>query len=620
MSKQRKLDDAETLRRRAEALLEVPSPVRSAPESEAGSQRLIHELQVHQVELELQNVELRQARDEIERALMRYTELYDLAPVAYLSLDRDLLIREINLAAADLLRSPRSRLVGMSFLQFVAATDRPRLTEFASTTLVNSGRATCQLSLTAGDGPAAQRQVRIDALATESGELLRAAVLDVTEQARMQQTVWRQANYDALTQLPNRSLFFDRLRHELEMTQRAGQMLALLFIDLDEFKEVNDTYGHDAGDQVLAEAARRMSHCVRATDTLARRGGDEFYLALSPIIDTDRVGEVARDIVEALASPFTIGDATINVSASIGVTVYPGDADDTGGLLRNADQAMYQAKAAGRNRFCYFTHTLQVAAQGRLDLLRDLRVALTGGQFEVYFQPIVELATGEIVKAEALLRWHHPQRGLVGAAEFIAATDDAGLSGPLGDWVFAEAMHWAGRWRNEAERAIQVCVNVSPAQFARSGSAARWARMLDDLALDGSCIAIDVNEDLLQDGSRVVASELRRMRELGITVAIDGFGGGRSALSSLTRFAIDVVKLSRRLVGSLPADPRAVAMVEAIITLAHKLGIRVVGEGIESTAQRDMLRAAGCQFGQGFLFAPALTPEGFWARGVQLPR
>lgn len=616
MSESEESVDGAALRAQAEALLREPQRDMTVDFRDADVRKLLHELQVYQVELELQNAELIQARDEIEEGLRRYTELYEFAPVAYFTVDDDFIIRQINLTGACLLGSERSRLIGRPLKQFVVPADRSSFADFIARILSSRGRETCEVGLLRPDPAHAQGHIHIhiEAVATDAGGSFRAVAVDITEQRRLKETIWRQANYDPLTQLPNRRLFIDRLRHEIEMTHRAGQLLALLFVDLDRFKDVNDTYGHDAGDQLLVEAAKRMGECVRATDTVARFSGDEFTIILSALTDTDRIGTVAREIGEALARPFVIGDMVLSVSASIGISLYPLDAQDMHGLIRNADHAMYAAKAGGRNRFSYFTASLQRAAQDRLDLIRDLRLALTGRQFEMYFQPIVDLASGCVVRAEALLRWHHPRRGTVGPGEFIAVTEDMGVSGTLGDWVFAEAAHWARRWRDEPGHAIPVSINVSPMQLGIAGSAARWHRMLADLALSGNQVGIDVTEGLLMDESPVVAEELRQIREAGIAVAVDGFGAGHSALSCLTRFDIGFLKIDRSLVRDLAVDSNHRALVEAIIVMAHKLGIKVVGEGIETPAQRDILLAAGCDFGQGFLFARPLPPALAWAR------
>lgn len=614
MNKEQRPRDGSALRRRAEALLRKRQSDSAADDHNADVLKLLHEMQVHQIELELQNAELAQARDEIENGLRRYTELYDFAPVAYLTLDHGLAIRQINLTGASLLGIERSRLIGQPFKRFVALADRSDFTDFAAGILAGHGRETCEIALQRPDSSPAQSWIHVEAVRSESDDGFRAMLLDITEQRRMKEIIWRQANYDSLTLLPNRRLFMDRLRHELQMTQRAGQVLALLFIDLDRFKEINDTFGHDAGDHLLVEAARRMSEGVRSTDTVARLSGDEFAIFLPALTDTTRIGTVASDIGEALARPFVIGEAALQISASIGITLYPLDARDVTGLLRNADRAMYVAKAEGRNRFSYFTPSLQLAAQERLDLIRDLRAALTGGQFMVHFQPIVDLATGRVVRAEALLRWNHPQRGMVAPGEFIAVTDDVGLTGALGDWVFAEAAKWAQRWRGEPGHDIQVSVNVSPLQFVVAGSAARWAGMLADLGLASDRIGIDVTERMLLDASPVVADELRRLHETGIAVAIDGFGTGVSSLPCLANSDIATLKIDRSLIRRMDTDANGGMLVEAIIAICQKFGIRVVAEGIETLEQRDMLRAAGCDFGQGFLFAPPLPPESVWAR------
>ncbi|MDZ7751779.1 MAG: EAL domain-containing protein [Gammaproteobacteria bacterium] len=612
-----KKKDAAVLRRRAEALLRQQQREGVTHGKYADVLRQLNELQVHQIELELQNTELARARDEIEDGARRYAELYDFAPVAYLVLDQDFIIRQINLIGADLLGTERTQLIGERFSRFVAPGDLSSFEDFVARVVANrtqETRETCEVGLLRPDSPDAQAHMRIEAVATDSDTSFRAIVFDITEQRHLKDLIWRQANYDTLTQLPNRRLFIDRLGHQISVAQRAGQMLALLFIDLDHFKEVNDTFGHDAGDRLLVEAARRMGECVRSTDTVARLSGDEFAIFLPALTDTDRVGTVARKIGEALAQPFLIGETAVHVSASIGITLYPSDAQDASQLLINADRAMYVAKADGRNRFHYFTPSLQLAAEQRLTLIEELRLAVEHGQFELYFQPIVDLGTGSVVRAEGLLRWHHPQRGLLSPGEFIAVAEDAGLSGAIDDAVFADATRLARQWRDEPGHDIQMSINVSTRRFAVAGRAARWGGVLSDLGLACSQVGIDVTEALLLDDAPEVEDELRRVRESGITVSIDGFGTGTSALSCLTARGIDSLKIDRSIIRGVDTDARQRTLVEAIVAVAHALGIRVVATGVESVAQRDFVRAAGCDFAQGFLFAPPLPPASAWAR------
>jgi diguanylate cyclase (GGDEF)-like protein/PAS domain S-box-containing protein len=433
---------------------------------------------------------------------------------------------------------------------------------------------------------------------------------DITEKKLAEETIWQQANYDILTNLPNRRLLRDRLQQELKRTQRSGHMLALFFIDLDRFKEVNDTHGHDFGDMLLIEAARRVSDCVRDTDTVARLGGDEFTVTLLNLVDMSRVEEVARTILAALAHPYHLGRETAYLSASIGITVYPEDGEDLETLLKNADQAMYVAKAEGRNRLAFFTRTLQDAAQKRQLLIRDLRLALPEGQLQVHYQPVVEAGSGRIVKAEALLRWRHPQRGLVPPDEFIALAEDVGLINEIGDWVFREVAQQAASWQ-QAGYDFQIGINKSPRQFVIGNSQETWLDHLRHIGAAPSWLVIEITEGLLLDERSEVTDKLRKFRDAGVEIAVDDFGTGYSSLAYLKKFDIDYLKIDGSFIRDLIDDPSDRALTEAIIAMAHKLGMQVIAEGVESVAQHDFLRGAGCNFCQGYLFAKALPASEF---------
>ena len=431
------------------------------------------------------------------------------------------------------------------------------------------------------------------------------------ERKMAEDLIWRQANYDSVTGLPNRSLFRDRLEQEMRKTQRDGRSLALLFIDLDRFKEVNDTLGHDIGDMLLVQAAQRIRDCVRETDTVARLGGDEFTVIMPQLDDINRVEQAAESIVQVLAMPFPLGQEAAFVSASIGITLYPEDAASAESLLKNADQAMYVAKNAGRNRFSFFTAQMQEHAQHRLHLINDLRLALANKQFRLYFQPIVDLRSGDIVKAEALIRWQHPQRGLVPPLEFIALAEEVGLIAPIGDWVFREAARWMQRWHVQGYSCRQVSVNKSPGQFADADSHESWLQHLHEIGLPGECLVIEITEGLLLDERADVSQRLLQFRDAGIQVAIDDFGTGYSSLSYLKKFDIDYLKIDRSFVRDLATDPNDLALSEAIIVMAHKLGLKVVAEGVETAEQRDTLAAAHCDYAQGYLYAKPMPAEEF---------
>ena len=445
----------------------------------------------------------------------------------------------------------------------------------------------------------------ITTIRNEQGQLHRRIALfsDITEKKQAEEIIWQQANYDTLTGLPNRRLFRDRLKQELRRAQRAHKPLALLFINLDRFKEVNEALGHDAGDLLLAEAAQRIGACVRDADTVARIGGDEFTATLPGLGDPNAIERVAQEIVLALSESFTLLGEAIFVSASIGITLFPDDAEDLETLLKNADQAMFAAKAAGRNGYSWFTPAMQNAADIRRSLVRDLRSALAAEQFEVYYQPIVDLVSGRIVKAEALLRWHHPTHGMVSPTVFVPLAEEVGLIRDIGDWVFRQVARQARDWHAAGIKPFQISVNKSPRQFAPGTSNDEWLDHLREIGLPPACLVVEITEGLLLDDRSEVAERLRLFREAGVQIAIDDFGTGYSALSYLQKFEIDYVKIDRSFIQDLTTDSNDRALADAIVVMAHKLGLKVVAEGVETEQQRDYLAAAGCDFAQGFFYA-----------------
>ena len=434
-----------------------------------------------------------------------------------------------------------------------------------------------------------------------------ALVSDITAQREASGRIWQQANFDQVTGLPNRHMFLDRLQNETRRAKREGTCLALLFIDLDNFKQVNDGLGHEKGDALLRQAARRISERVRATDTVARLGGDEFTVILAGVGQLAGIERVVQELVMALAMPFALDDDSAQVSASVGVALYPADAEAAEILLRHADQAMYAAKNAGRNGYRYFTPALQQAAELRRNTVREMRLALTQEQFEVHYQPIVSLHDGAIARAEALLRWRHPLRGLLAPAEFIAFAEANGLITDIGDWVFRQAVRQAQQWQAAYGTGFQISINKSPVEFR--GDAALYQGWPDYLRREGlppGAIVIETTEGVLLDEARQVGERLRQFRAMGLALALDDFGSGQTALACLQKFDIDFLKIDRSLVGALEQGDAGLALCEAIIALAQRLGLKVVAEGVETVLQRDLLRAAGCDYAQGFLFAGAL--------------
>jgi diguanylate cyclase (GGDEF)-like protein/PAS domain S-box-containing protein len=445
------------------------------------------------------------------------------------------------------------------------------------------------------------------------GQALRMAgtISDISEKRRSEDVIWRHANFDTLTGLPNRRLFRDRLDQAVKKAHRVGLPVALLFIDLDRFKEANDLLGHDVGDLLLIEAARRISACVRQSDTVARLGGDEFTAILQELDDSAHVDVVAQKLIDALAAPFRLGNEVIYLSASIGVTLYPTDASGAEEMIRNADQAMYAAKNAGKNQFNYFTRSMQQEAHTRLRLIADLRNALSGDQFKVYYQPVIDLFSGRVVKAEALLRWMHPKLGLIDPPRFIPFAEESGLINEIGDWVFRQAADCSRHWGERLGAPFQISVNKSPVQFLPRPDERSWVSQLDEMGLTGGSISVEITEGLLLNASSSVVERLLQYRDAGIQVAIDDFGTGYSSMAYLRKFDIDYLKIDQSFVRDMASDAGDRAIVRSIIAMAHELGLQVIAEGIETQEQRDSLIEAGCDFGQGFLFSKAVPADQF---------
>jgi diguanylate cyclase (GGDEF)-like protein/PAS domain S-box-containing protein len=435
---------------------------------------------------------------------------------------------------------------------------------------------------------------------------------DITQKKASEDLILQQANFDSLTGLPNRRLFRDRLDQATKRAKRSNLKLALIFIDLDHFKEINDTLGHDVGDILLKEAALRLAGSIRDTDTVARQGGDEFTIILSELHDTDSVERVVQALLYKMSQPFHLNNETAYISASIGIAFFPEDATDANDLLKSADQAMYTAKNQGRNRSSYFTPSMQESAKARMLIANDLHTALAGNQFRVYYQPIVELSSGSTHKAEALIRWIHPSRGFVSPAEFIPIAEETGLIVEIGNWVFREAVKQTAKLRAAYDPEFQVSVNKSPLQFrSEINPHIDWIEYLSELGLPGKSLVIEITEGLLMDTSSSIYKKLLAFRDAGVELSLDDFGTGYSSLSYLKKFDIDYLKIDRSFVSNLSENSDDLALCEAMIVMAHKLGIKVIAEGIETAEQRDILLNVDCDYGQGYLFSKPVPIEEF---------
>ena len=427
------------------------------------------------------------------------------------------------------------------------------------------------------------------------------------------QKLERRANYDTLTSLPNRALFRDRLEQAIRRAEDQDREVALLFIDLDRFKEVNDLLGHDAGDLLLVEAARRIQACVLRGDTVARLDGDEFTVILTEARELAHIEAVAQAILDALALPVQIQAELLYIAGSIGIARFPGDAADPDELMRNADHAMYRSKSGGRNQLTFFEANMQAAAIRRLKLLAELRRAVPDGQLELYFQPIVDLASGQVVKAEALVRWRHASGVLLAPDTFIGVAEESGLIHEIGDWVFRTAAHYSKRWSGLLGHDFQISINKSPVQFQPQAGAADWVAYLDEIHLGPRCINVEITEGLLLNLSDTVLSKLGALQASGMQVSIDDFGTGYSSMSYLKRLDIDYLKIDQSFVAELVHDNFSRTITETIIVMAHKLGLKVIAEGVETAEQRACLSASGCDYAQGFLFSRPVPAAAFEA-------
>jgi diguanylate cyclase (GGDEF)-like protein/PAS domain S-box-containing protein len=549
-------------------------------------------------------------------------------------------ILSVNHAFCEMTGYDQNELIGQNPRLLKSGRQDPAFYQAMWSSLLKAGEWHGEIWNRRKNGEIYPGRMSISTLYDEEGKTLRYIAIgaDITKQKEADAIIWQQANHNLLTKLPNRHRLHELMQKMLEQSRHDGLAVAALHVDLDHFRQVNETLGHGIGDRLIVETARRISACVSLeTDPLAHLGGDEFVLVLSALADASpRVEQVAGEILRSIAEPFRLDGENVYISASIGIVRYPADAQDVDSLLKNADQAKQAAKNDGRNRYGYFTASMELAAQIRMQLANDMHGALAAQQFEVYYQPIISLATGTIVKAEALLRWHHPERGMVSPVEFIPIAEETGLINEIGDWVFREAAQTAKRWCSPCKLSVnglctktstvegadtsclyQITVNKSPRQFLTGNTDKTWLDYLRENNISPGCVTIEVTEGLLLDQNPEVMKKFMAFRDAGIQMALDDFGTGYSALSYIKKFDIDYLKIDRSFVRDIVSDASDRAIAEAVIAMAHKLGMKVVAEGIETIEQRDLLAAAACDYGQGYLFAKPM-PLAEFEKATQL--
>jgi diguanylate cyclase (GGDEF)-like protein/PAS domain S-box-containing protein len=434
---------------------------------------------------------------------------------------------------------------------------------------------------------------------------------DISERKAAEAKIAFLAHHDPLTGLPNRLLLKDRMQQAIVHGERSGNKVALLFVDLDRFKAVNDSFGHPVGDALLRDAAQRLLACVRDSDTISRHGGDEFLVVLTDLQNSEVPAQIAAKIMATLGESFHIETHEATISASVGIAVYPDDGTDFDELLKKADTAMYHAKEAGRNAFRFYTERMNADAQERLDLHSRLRRALERDEFVLHYQPVVDLESGRIVGGEALVRWQDPEHGLVAPGMFIPAAEHSGLIVPLGEWVLREACVELARWHALGSPRLSMAVNISSIQFRRGDVEETVRRALDASGAPPSALELELTESILIDGAEQVLATIRRLQALGVRLAIDDFGTGYSSLAYLKRFAVDKLKIDQSFVRDIVTDQDDAAIVRAVIQMARSLNLHVLAEGVETEAVADELRAMRCDLVQGYHFGRPMPAADF---------
>jgi diguanylate cyclase (GGDEF)-like protein len=436
---------------------------------------------------------------------------------------------------------------------------------------------------------------------------------DVTAARAMAERMTHSFEHDALTGLPNRLLLNDRIDQAIAMAPRHDRQVAVLFLDLDGFKHINDSLGHPTGDKLLQSIAKRLVGCVRSSDTVSRQGGDEFVVLLTDAGQWEDAVIVAERMLKAVAQAHPIENHDLHVTTSIGVSIYPDDGEDAETLIRNADTAMYQAKADGRHSYKFFKPAMNVRAVERQSIEASLREALKNDEFVLHYQPKIDLRTGSITGAEALIRWTHPTRGDLSPAQFVPIAEDSGLIREIGTWVLREACRQARSWLDEGLPPMTMAVNVSASELSDETYVQRLFATLSETGMEPEVLELELTESVLMKHAHSAAIILQALRRTGIQVALDDFGTGYSSLSYLRDFPIDSVKIDRSFVNEVTSVIEDTSIVKAVISMAQSLGLRVVAEGVENLDQLQFLRAHSCDEAQGFLFSRAVPPDEFAA-------
>ncbi len=517
---------------------------------------------------------------------------------------------EVNDIACSKLGYSREELLGMNLFDVSTPEDINDLPKIFKK-LLQQEHATFEKIHIAKNGLKIPVEINSHVFHWNGRRFVQAIARDITDRKRAEETIRRQAYYDILTNLPNRNLFKDRLEQAMKQAHRNKQILGVIVLDLDRFKNINETLGHILGDKLLVAVAERLLGVLNESETIARFGGDEFTLLLPQVTSIEEATQHAQKIIELLAAPFKLSNHELHVTTSIGMAFYPDDGENSEILLKNAETAMYRAKEQGRNNYQLYASVMNVSAFKQLLMENSLRRALGKEEFVVYYQPQIDIKTQKLVGAEALVRWQHPDLGLVFPTEFIGLAEETGLIVPIGEWVIRKVCAQNKKWQDAGFEKVCISVNLSARQFQQRNLVATISHILQETALDPQCLGMEITESIAMKNADFTISALNELKKMGIHLSLDDFGTGYSSLSYLKRFPLETLKIDRSFVRDITTDPNDAAIVTAVIALAHSLKLSVVAEGVETEGQLNFLKNHDCNYVQGYIFSHPLSEENF---------
>ncbi len=552
------------------------------------------------------------ARRRSEAALRQAAMVLENINEGVLITDRDLVIQAVNPAFSTITGYSTEEVVGQTPRMLKSGRQDKRFYHEMYQRLSSQGNWAGEIWNRRKNGEIYPEWLSISGISDESGQVSGYVAIfsDITQRKRNKELLWRQANFDQLTDLPNRMSFTAHLRHLLNNARAKGERVALLIVDLDRFKWINDSLGHEQGDKLLVEAARRLQLCPPENKSLARFGGDEFSIVLTNIHQVREAEDAARKVVECLGGSIRVGGHETFISCSIGITLFPTDGNDADTLIRKANAAMYRAREGSQDRFRFYAPEMDTQAHERVRLERDLRYALERREFMLHYQPVIDLASGWILGAEVLIRWRHPLRGLMRPDRFIPLAEETGLIVPLSEWVLETVCRQGQAWLAAGLPPADLAINISRRLFQEEDLDQRIAKVLTQTGFPAHHLSLEITESLVMEEAETAIEKMNRLKELGVRYLLDDFGTGYSSLSYLKRLPVDILKIDRSFVGDV-SKSREAALLEAIVVMAHSLGMGVVGEGVETAAQAAFLKRIGCEYGQGYYFSFPLVPEEF---------